>query len=70
MLPTTTPRSRAGETVTVWVKVGTDTASDLYSGRGSAVWNNDGDTATLTDAGGAVVDMCAYVGGAEEKGCE
>ncbi|MFM7581838.1 MAG: lamin tail domain-containing protein, partial [Caldilinea sp.] len=60
----------AGATVTVWVKAGTDTASDLYSGRGAAVWNNDGDSATLADADGARVDVCAYAGGAEEMECE
>ena len=60
----------AGATVTVWVKAGADTASDLYSGRGSAVWNNDGDTATVRDGGGAVVDTCSYVGGGVEAGCE
>ena len=56
--------------MTVWVKAGADTASDLYSGRGSAVWNNDGDTATVRDGGGAVVDTCSYVGGGVEAGCE
>jgi len=60
----------AGATVTVWVKAGTDTASDLYSGRGAAVWNNNGDSATLADADGARVDVCAYAGGAEEMECE
>ena len=56
--------------MTVWVKAGTDTGTELFSGRGSAVWNNDGDRATLADAGGAEVDVCAYAGGAEEVSCE
>lgn len=60
----------AGATVTVWVKAGTDTATELYSGRGSAVWNNEGDVATVRDGGGNVVDVCSYVGGGVEVGCE
>jgi len=60
----------AGATVTVWVKAGADTASDLYSGRESAVWNNDGDTATVRDGVGNVVDSCSYAGGGVEAGCE
>ncbi|HVW32937.1 MAG TPA: lamin tail domain-containing protein [Acidimicrobiia bacterium] len=34
---------------------GTDTGSDLYWGRSQHVWNNDGDTAHLRDAGGTPV---------------
>lgn len=37
---------QAGQSVTVWVMTGTDDATNLYWGRGSAVWNNAGDTAT------------------------
>lgn len=36
---------------------GTNSATDLYCGRGSAVWNNTGDTAYLKDATGATVDQ-------------
>ena len=60
----------AGATVTVWVKAGTDTGSELFSGRGSAVWNNDGDTAVVKDNGGSVVDTCSYTGGGVEAACE
>jgi len=45
----------SGADVTVHSGSGNDTATDLYWGRSSAVWNNDGDTATLTDANGTVV---------------
>ena len=54
----------------MWVKSGTDTATDLYWGRGNPVWNNDGDVAVLRDAGGGEMDRCAYAGGGEEAGCE
>lgn len=60
----------SGAAVTVWVKAGTDSAMDLYWGRASAVWNNDGDTATVKDGLGCVVDTCSYAGGGEEVGCE
>jgi beta-lactamase superfamily II metal-dependent hydrolase len=36
-----------GSTVTVHTGSGTDTATDLFWGLGSSVWNNAGDTATL-----------------------
>ncbi|WP_243700433.1 DUF4350 domain-containing protein [Halorussus pelagicus] len=39
----------AGETVRVHTGSGTDSATDLYWGRGSAVWNNDSDTASVYD---------------------
>ena len=42
----------AGSNVTVHSGAGNETASDLYWGRSSPVWNNDGDTATLADASG------------------
>jgi competence protein ComEC len=44
-----------GADVTVHSGPGGDTATDLYWGRETPVWNNDGDTATLADATGAVV---------------
>ena len=44
-----------GAEVTVHSGPGDDTATDLYWGRETPVWNNDGDTATLADANGAVV---------------
>lgn len=60
----------AGASVRVHTGQGTATASQLFWGQtvqGSStkrsagmVWNNDGDTATLRDARGVVVDQCTY----------
>ncbi|MCM2466200.1 MBL fold metallo-hydrolase [Methanoculleus oceani] len=44
-----------GADVTVHSGEGNDTVTDLYWGRGTGVWNNDGDLATLADANGTVV---------------
>jgi len=41
----------AGATVTVHTGSGGNTQTDLYWGRGAAVWNNDHDTAYLYDSG-------------------
>ncbi|MFC5970931.1 hypothetical protein ACFPYI_06255 [Halomarina salina] len=38
---------------------GTDTSSDVYWGRSGAVWNNGGDTVTVSDDG-TVVAQRAY----------
>ncbi len=45
----------AGATVTVHTSPGTNTATDLYWGLGSSVWNNTGDTATLKRPNGGVI---------------
>ena len=39
---------------------GANTATDLYWGRGSAVWNNTGDTVFLYDDAGSLVDEYNY----------
>ena len=49
-----------GERVTLHTGSGEDTASDVYWGQSSAVWNNDGDTVTVRDAGGSVVAERSY----------
>ena len=46
--------------VRVWVKSGTDDATNLYWGRGSPVWNNTGDTAILRNASGAEIARLSY----------
>ncbi|WP_255197754.1 lamin tail domain-containing protein [Halorarius litoreus] len=45
----------AGATVTLHTGSGTDSASDLYWGSGSPVWNNGGDTVIVTNAQGDTV---------------
>ncbi|ODS42113.1 MAG: hypothetical protein MSIBF_01895 [Candidatus Altiarchaeales archaeon IMC4] len=45
----------AGTSVRVNTNIGTDTATNLYWGRKTGVWNDDGDTATLKNAQGEVV---------------
>jgi competence protein ComEC len=42
----------AGATVTLHTGSGTDTATDLYWGADSPVWNNGGDTVIVTNADG------------------
>ena len=49
-----------GERVTLHTGAGTDTETDLYWGATSPVWNNGGDTVTVTDEGGAVVVQESY----------
>jgi len=45
-----------GSTVVLHTGKGTNTATDLYWGSGSPIWNNDGDVASLYDASGRLVD--------------
>lgn len=59
-----------GAELSIWVKAGTNDATNLFWGRGSAVWNNDGDVATLRNEMGVQQDACAYLGGGEEELCE
>jgi endonuclease/exonuclease/phosphatase family metal-dependent hydrolase len=59
----------AGDSVNVWVGSGVDTGSDLYWGRSSATWNNNGDIATLRNAAAGIVHTCAYTGGDEATIC-
>lgn len=47
----------AGASVKVFSGKGSDSASGLYIGRGSPIWNNNGDTAVLRDAGGNVISQ-------------
>lgn len=51
----------AGEAVTIYTGCGDDFGTDLYwCNTGSAVWNNDGDTAFLLDANGNTHDSLSY----------
>lgn len=47
-------------TVTIHTGCGVDTPSELYWGSESPIWDNQGDTATLRDADGHVVDSHTY----------
>ena len=51
----------AGANVKVFTGCGTNTATDLYWCKsGSAVWNNNGDTAFILDPNGNVIDSKSY----------
>jgi Lamin Tail Domain len=55
----------AGKTVIVHTGKGTNgypSYWDRYQQRGWYVWNNTGDTATLRDASGRLLDRCTYKG--------
>lgn len=50
-----------GGTLMVYTGPGDSTADRYFDGRGQAIWNNSGgDTATLTDSSGQVVDTYSY----------
>jgi len=52
-----------GASVHVWTKAGVGTATDLYWGRGSSVWDSVGDCAYLRNSAGTQVDSyceCEY----------
>jgi hypothetical protein len=49
-----------GASVKVWTGAGEDTGTDVYWGYGRGLWDNDGDTATLKDYRGQVVDTFNY----------
>jgi competence protein ComEC len=60
---------QANNTVNVWVTSGTNDSSNLYWGRGSAVWNNTGDTATIKDDQATTINECSYPGGEQGFVC-
>lgn len=47
---------KSGNSVKIHTGTETDTESDLYWNSGRPIWNNDGDTATLKDANGRIID--------------
>ena len=57
----------AGAAVKAHTGSGADTASNLYWGEGGYIWNNTGDTATLRNAAGSVVDRCSYTSSADPR---
>jgi large subunit ribosomal protein L20 len=52
----------AAAEVQIWTRVGDNDAANLYWASRSAIWNNDGDTAVLSDASGAEVARYSYEG--------
>jgi hypothetical protein len=48
---------QSGSSVTVYTGSGINTATSLYMGFSRAVWNNDGDTATLKDNRGNIISQ-------------
>jgi micrococcal nuclease len=52
----------SGAALEVRTGCGTDTPTTLYWCNGGAVWNNDGDTAFVTDQSGNIVDSWSYEG--------
>jgi hypothetical protein len=51
-----------GAELKLWTKSGLDDGANLYWAQRGAVWNNEGDTGTLSDPTGAVVSSLTYVG--------
>lgn len=53
-------RLSPGQTITLHSGSGSDTSSDVFWGRSTAVWNNGGDTVSVSDSSGASVVTKAY----------
>jgi Lamin Tail Domain len=53
-------RLRPGRTVRLHTGSGANTARHVYWRQSNYVWNNGGDTATLRNAGGRVIDTCTW----------
>lgn len=51
---------KRNQSVTVYTGKGKNTAAAKYQGRGAYVWNNDRDTATLTDSKGKKKDSVSW----------
>ncbi len=49
-----------GNSVKIHTENGTDTTTDLYWGKKTSVWNNDGDTATLKNTKGETISEYNY----------
>lgn len=51
-----------GAEVKVWTGAGANDETNLYWGSRTAIWNNEGDTGTLTDAAGMTISVFSYEG--------
>jgi hypothetical protein len=61
---------KPNKTVKIHTGKGTNNSTDRYWGRTSYVWNNGGDKATLKNANGTTLDICAWSSrGAGYKQC-
>ncbi len=60
----------AGGTVRVWIRSGSNDVANIYWGRDSAFWNNNGDTGVLRHSNGMEIDRCSYEGGGSTANCE
>ena len=60
-------RLAAGASVKVHTGRGTNTASNLYWQARWYIWNNTGDTATLKNASGTVIDTCHFTKASRPK---
>ncbi len=56
-------------TVQIWTKSGSNTATNVYWGSGAAIWNNTGDTATLSNSSNQIISVCSYSGGGVDYTC-
>lgn len=57
----------AGAAVEVHTGSGTNSATNLYWHSTGYIWNNTGDTATLRNGGGTLVDRCSYTSADDPK---
>jgi hypothetical protein len=60
-------RLAAGATVKVHTGSGSNAASNLYWRSSGYIWNNTGDTATMMNANGNVIDRCSYTSSADPE---
>lgn len=58
-----------GQTCRVYTNESHAEWCNLNWGNGSAIWNNDGDTATLKDGNGKVISGCSYEGSGTTATC-
>lgn len=52
-----------GAEMKLWTRIGSNDSANLYWGQRSAIWNNTGDTGTLSDTAGVVISRFSYGGG-------